>query len=152
MTCTEVPETFTSVPGSISVGAAGAVVSTVIVVASLVVWLPAASVVTAVRVYAPCASEVVNVTVCAPPADRIWVATTVAPSISRTTSPAAASAPTATVMVWLIALVMLSLSDAPLSEAAARSGAPTVPVTVSRVTVSEPEVLSLPAASLRRTV
>ena len=83
-------------------------------------------------------------------ASTLWtsgVANGTPPISSSTASPSTTSPLIGTRMAGVASLVVSSLSEVPLSDAATKSGVPPVGSSVSRVSESAAVVLSLPAVS-----
>src|SRR6202011_2144817 len=135
----------------------GAVVSSVMLSAAVVELLPARSLNCAEIALLPSAprSPATTVRLTLPAvtsaAVMVWVtgcASAEPPSSSCTVSPASSAAPSATVNVGAVTLVMSSLCEMPESDAAARTGVPPPGATVSSVMISAAVVELLPKPSL----
>src|SRR5262245_54554947 len=109
--------------------------------------LPAMSVCFTIRLWTPSgSSELVIVQL--PEPSAVVVPSTVVPLVSKSVPVPPASAPPP-LTVGVLSLVMLSVSELPLSDAAIRSGALGTPATVSMVTASAADAaLVLPAMSV----
>ena len=135
---------------AVRTGAPGAAAEVSIVItnpAEATLVLPAISVWTAVIVWLP-APGAALLTVQLPEPSAMPVPSTVVPLVSSNVTVAPASAPDP-VKVGVVMLVILSVCDGPLSDAAVRSGALTAAAVVSIVTTSAAEAtLMLPAISV----